>query len=257
MALLTGLASAPPGAWRGDLLMVAAALCMALYSIWSKPFIRRSGPIPFTASSMGAGAACLVVISWMRGRFAPVADFGAAQWFAVAYLGAFGGALTFYLWTFALERTTPTRVAISVAVIRSRLRWSARRCSTSRFAGASSAESLQCLSASGSRPPSAEPHDWPLKPSKGRSTMFERRLDGASARALRRRAKSTASAARGRAAPDEIDGTPLLRSQISFSPLSSTMAIANGATKRMRKNAALISPRLASSPLLERARSVF
>ncbi|RYG65003.1 EamA family transporter, partial [bacterium] len=31
-------------------------------------------------------------------------------------LGAFGGALGFYLWAFALQRTTPTRVAISIAV---------------------------------------------------------------------------------------------------------------------------------------------
>jgi drug/metabolite transporter (DMT)-like permease len=116
MALLSGLASAPPGAWRGDLLMVAAALCMALYSVWSRPFIRRSGAIPFTAFSMGVGAACLVAISWLRGGFAPVADFGASQWLAAVYLGAFGGAVTFYLWTFALGRTTPTRVAISVAV---------------------------------------------------------------------------------------------------------------------------------------------
>src|SRR5436190_17211391 len=43
LALLSGLASAPSGAWRGDLLMIAVALCMALYSIWSKPFIARSG----------------------------------------------------------------------------------------------------------------------------------------------------------------------------------------------------------------------
>ena len=35
---------------------------------------------------------------------------------AAVYLGAFGSALTFYLWAFALERTTPTRVAISVTV---------------------------------------------------------------------------------------------------------------------------------------------
>jgi drug/metabolite transporter (DMT)-like permease len=28
----------------------------------------------------------------------------------------FGSALTFYLWAFALERTTPTRVAISITV---------------------------------------------------------------------------------------------------------------------------------------------
>jgi drug/metabolite transporter (DMT)-like permease len=116
LALLSGLASAPPGAWRGDLLMVAAALCMALYSIWSKPFIARSGPIPFTTVSMGVGALCLVLISHWRGSFAPVAAFGAPHWLAALYLGAFGSALTFYLWAFALERTTPTRVAISVTV---------------------------------------------------------------------------------------------------------------------------------------------
>lgn len=116
LALLSGLATAPDGAWRGDLLMVAAALCMALYSIWSKPLIRRSGPIPFTAVSMGIGAACLIALSWWRGSFAPVTAFGPAQWGAAFYLGAFGAALTFYLWAFALERTTPTRVAISVTV---------------------------------------------------------------------------------------------------------------------------------------------
>jgi drug/metabolite transporter (DMT)-like permease len=116
IALLSGLTSAPVGAWRGDLLMVGAALCMALYSIWSKPFIARSGPIPFTTMSMGVGAACLILISCGRGSFTPVATFGISQWLAATYLGAFGGALTFYLWAFALERTTPTRVAISVTV---------------------------------------------------------------------------------------------------------------------------------------------
>jgi drug/metabolite transporter (DMT)-like permease len=116
MALLSGLATAPQGAWRGDLLMVAAALCMALYSIWSKPFIRRSGPIPFTTLAMAAGAVVLITASLVRGSFAPVADFGAPQWVGAIYLGAFGAALTFYLWAFALERTTPTKVAISVTV---------------------------------------------------------------------------------------------------------------------------------------------
>jgi len=116
IALLSGLASAPLGAWRGDLLMVGAALCMAIYSIWSKPFIARSGPIPFTTMSMGVGAACLIVISCCRGSFTPVAAFGTPQWLAATYLGAFGSALTFYLWAFALARTTPTRVAISVTV---------------------------------------------------------------------------------------------------------------------------------------------
>lgn len=116
VALLSDLSSAPAGAWRGDLLMIGAALCMALYSIWSKPLIRRASPIAFTTLSMGAGAICLVLLSVWRGSFAPVAAFGAPQWLAASYLGVFGSALTFYLWAFALERTTPTRVAISVTV---------------------------------------------------------------------------------------------------------------------------------------------
>ncbi len=75
LALLSGLTFAPAGAWRGDLLMVAAALCMAFYSIWSKPFIARSGPIRFTAMAMGVGAVCLIAMSCWRGSFAPVAEF--------------------------------------------------------------------------------------------------------------------------------------------------------------------------------------
>ncbi len=42
--------------------------------------------------------------------------FGLRQWLAVTYLGAIGSAFVFFLWSFALARTTPTRVAISVTV---------------------------------------------------------------------------------------------------------------------------------------------
>ena len=38
------------------------------------------------------------------------------QWIAVLCLGVFGGAAAFYLWVYALERTTPTRVANTMTV---------------------------------------------------------------------------------------------------------------------------------------------
>jgi drug/metabolite transporter (DMT)-like permease len=116
VALATGLAQAPAGAWRGDLVMVAGALCMALYSVWSRPYIARSGPLTFTTAGMGAGAAALALVAWRAGGFAAAGRFGPAQWAAVGYLGAFGAALVFYLWAFALERTTPTRVASTITV---------------------------------------------------------------------------------------------------------------------------------------------
>lgn len=116
IALLSGLSYAPADAWQGDLLMVAAAFCFALYNVLSRPYIRRSGPIPFTTMAMGVGAACLIIVAGARGGFAPVGSFGLPQWLALAYLGIFGSAVTFVLWAFALTRTTPTRVAISVPV---------------------------------------------------------------------------------------------------------------------------------------------
>jgi drug/metabolite transporter (DMT)-like permease len=65
---------------------------------------------------MGFGGASLVLLAGSTGGFAVTGGFGVPQWLAVAYLAAFGGAAAFYLWIFALELTTPTRVANTMAV---------------------------------------------------------------------------------------------------------------------------------------------
>jgi drug/metabolite transporter (DMT)-like permease len=116
VALFTGLGSAPSGAWRGDVLMVAAALCMAFYSVWSRALAKQYGAIAYTSLAMTFGALVLVIVAWMRGGFAATESFGPIQWSVVGFLGIFGGALTFLLWSYALQRTTPTRVAISVTI---------------------------------------------------------------------------------------------------------------------------------------------
>lgn len=116
VALMTNLAAAPPQAWRGDLLMVSAALCMAFYSVWSRTIIRRCGPVPFTTLAMAAGSFSLALIAAARGSFGALGDLGAPQWGALVYVGIVGGAVSFFLWGFALARTTPTLVAISMTV---------------------------------------------------------------------------------------------------------------------------------------------
>jgi drug/metabolite transporter (DMT)-like permease len=116
VALVTGLADAPAGAWRGDLIMIAATLVMALYNVWSRPFIVRSSPLAYVTAGMGFGAACLVVVAAWSDGYASVAGFHGPQWVAVVYLGVFGGAAAFFLWVFALERTTPTRTAITMTI---------------------------------------------------------------------------------------------------------------------------------------------
>src|SRR5262245_20760550 len=116
LALVTGLGSAPPDAWRGDLIMIAATLIMALYSVWSRPFVARSSSLRFVTAAMGVGGGCLLALAAASNGLAVAAGFNSAQWIAVIYLAIGGGAGAFYLWSFALARTTPTRVANTLTI---------------------------------------------------------------------------------------------------------------------------------------------
>lgn len=115
-ALGAGLSSAPIGAWKGELIMAFAVLCMAFYNVWSRPFIQRSSALGFLAVGMGAGAIGLLIIGLWTGRVTILGTFGLHQWLAGLYLGIGGGALAFVLWVLALQRTTPTRVATTMTV---------------------------------------------------------------------------------------------------------------------------------------------
>jgi drug/metabolite transporter (DMT)-like permease len=115
-ALATGLAAAPSGAWRGELIMTGAVMCMAFYNVWSRPFIQRSSALGFLTVGMGAGAAALILVGSLTGSVAVLSSFGTPQWIAGVYLGVGGGALAFILWVLALERATPTRVANTMTV---------------------------------------------------------------------------------------------------------------------------------------------
>ncbi len=115
-ALASGLKEAPAGAWRGDLIMAGATLCMALYNVWTRPFIQRSSALGFVTASMGIGAAALVIISVAYGGLAVVGRFTPGEWVAAVYLGAGGGALAFFLWVYALQHASPTRVANTMTI---------------------------------------------------------------------------------------------------------------------------------------------
>lgn len=115
-ALATGLEAAPPGAWRGELIMTGAVLCMSFYNVWSRPFMQRSSALGFLSVGMGAGAAALIVAGIATGRIAVLGGFSGAQWIAGLYLGIGGGAFAFILWVLALQRASPTRVANTMTV---------------------------------------------------------------------------------------------------------------------------------------------
>ena len=110
-ALASGLSQAPAGAWRGELIMTAAVLCMAVYNVLARPLMQRSSALGFLTVGMGFGAAGLTLAGAATNRISVLADFGVPQWIAGVYLGVGGGALAFILWVLALQRATPTQVA--------------------------------------------------------------------------------------------------------------------------------------------------
>ena len=101
-ALAVGLADAPAGAWRGELVMLAATFCMSLYNVWSRPFIARSDPLAFLTAGMGAAALCLLVWALVIHGFEAAAHFTTPQWVAIAYLAIFGSAVAVMRWVLAL-----------------------------------------------------------------------------------------------------------------------------------------------------------
>src|SRR3954452_13092467 len=115
-ALASGLSAAPAGAWRGELIMTGAVLCMAFYNVWSRPFIQRSSALGYLTVGMGTGAAALIAVGALTGSVATLSRLPTPQWVAGIYLGVGGGALAFTLWVMDLVRRRHTRVANTMTV---------------------------------------------------------------------------------------------------------------------------------------------
>jgi drug/metabolite transporter (DMT)-like permease len=103
-------------AWRGDLIMVAAAAMQAVYNVLSKPYIERVGALPFTALGMTLGGAALGGACLARGSFHGISMLDAAAWAALAYLGVVGGALLWVLWSVGLRYASASLVALTTTL---------------------------------------------------------------------------------------------------------------------------------------------
>lgn len=102
--------------WMGDVLTAIATLCGAIYNVFSRPYLKRYPPIHVTTLSMIAGVLFLAPVAATQGMFTSWPTFTPTGWLAVVFLGTLGGALGFALWIWALQRSTPSRVAVYIAL---------------------------------------------------------------------------------------------------------------------------------------------
>ncbi len=98
----------------GNGLMVVVALVGAVYSVAARPILMRYGAPPVTALAMLAGAALLCLPAFFRGVTREVADAPASTNALVLYLAIPGGALAFFLASFALSRLSATQASIYI-----------------------------------------------------------------------------------------------------------------------------------------------
>ena len=103
-------------AWIGELLAGTATLLLAINFVLFAPWLRKYPALTVTAWSMLAGAVFLVPFAAWEGGFDAVPELSAARWWAVAFLGVFAGSLGYFLWIWALQRSTPTRSAVFVVL---------------------------------------------------------------------------------------------------------------------------------------------
>lgn len=101
--------------WLGELAAFAAAFCGALCSVLYRPYLRRYPALPIGALAMLASVGFLALLAIGEGFYTAVPRFTAGGWAAVIFIGLSSGVF-FYLWLWALERTTATRVTVFLAL---------------------------------------------------------------------------------------------------------------------------------------------
>jgi drug/metabolite transporter (DMT)-like permease len=94
----------------GDLLLATTALCGAVYNVLAKRVLAKYDGVTVTFYAMLFGS--LLLAPALVGK--PLGALSSQTLAMVVFLGVFGGALAFTLWTVALRRLSPTEVAVYI-----------------------------------------------------------------------------------------------------------------------------------------------
>jgi drug/metabolite transporter (DMT)-like permease len=94
--------------------MLVTALCGAAYGVLAKRAFARYNALTVTTYAMVLGTLLLLPAALVEGLVGVLPQLDRQTVALVVFLGVFGGALGFFLWTFALTRLTPTQVAVYI-----------------------------------------------------------------------------------------------------------------------------------------------
>lgn len=101
--------------WIGEAAVFASALSGAVCSILYRPYLRKYPTLPVSALAMLASVGFLGVLAAGEGFFGSLPRFTMGGWLAVLFIGV-SSAAGYYLWLWALNHTSPTKVTVFLAL---------------------------------------------------------------------------------------------------------------------------------------------
>ena len=101
--------------WIGELAVFASALSGAICSVLYRPYLRKYSTLPVSVFAMLASVVFLAALAAGEGLFNSLPRFTRGGWLAVGFIGTSSG-IGYYLWLWALNHTTPTRVTVFLAL---------------------------------------------------------------------------------------------------------------------------------------------
>lgn len=107
--------SALGGVWKVDLIVLLSASAAALCTVLYRPYLKKYPALQVSSFGMVASVLFLAFLAVREGFFTGVPSFTPMGWLAILFVGTSSG-LGYYLWLWALNHATPTKVTIFLAL---------------------------------------------------------------------------------------------------------------------------------------------
>jgi drug/metabolite transporter (DMT)-like permease len=102
---------------KGDLMMGAAVLCWAVYTLGSRRLILRHSPVGVTGLSMAIGTLVYVPVMWSHVRAVAWEELSWRTWIAILYSSIFALGVAYTIWYAAVRQIGSARTSVYSNVI--------------------------------------------------------------------------------------------------------------------------------------------
>ena len=96
----------------GDLMMLGAVLCWAVYTLIAGHLMIRHSPVGVTGISMALGTGLYLPVSWPALRRVPWSSLSIGTWAAIVYSGLFALFVAYTIWYVAVRQIGSTRTSV-------------------------------------------------------------------------------------------------------------------------------------------------